>query len=141
MSHSRITATADGRTFVGRQIEIRSDERAEVALAAAWANVLGTPCLAREVAAEETPPEGCVTLHACDGPRIPPGDSQAGKAAYKGRTVGRFEVVTRRADAGRVVAARPQQRGHHGRLVPPEQAPPAPLVRQATMQAGGPWLR
>ena len=93
MSHVRITATADGRTFVDRHVDLRSDQRVEVAVATAWHDVLGGPCMAREIRPGKRAPKGCVTLHAYDGPRIAPGDDRAAEAAAKGRVIGRFKVV------------------------------------------------
>lgn len=93
MSHVRITATADGRAFVDRHIEISCDQRVEVALAAAWHDVLGGPCMAREIRPGKRAPKGCVTLHAYNGPRLTPGDDRAAEAAAKGRVIGRFKVV------------------------------------------------
>ena len=97
MSHIRITATADGREFVDRHVEVRSSDRLEAAVAEAATDVLGGPCLAREVRPEARPRRRAgrhvLTLYAYDGPRVAPGDSEAAAAAAKSRPIGRFEVV------------------------------------------------
>ena len=41
MSHIRITARRSDGTVIDRQVEIRNDQRCEVALAKAWADVVG----------------------------------------------------------------------------------------------------
>ena len=105
MSHVRITALrADGR-FVDRPVEIGNDQRVEVALAKAWAGVLGRPCAAREIRPEQPPAKGCVTLHAYNGPRVRAGDPEALAAAGQSRVIGRFDVLA---------AARARKRGEGG---------------------------
>ena len=93
MSHIRITARRSDGTVIDRQVEIRNDQRCEVALAKAWSDVLGAPCAARESPPDQAPSPRFVTLHAYDGPRVDPGDSQAEEAAAASRVIGRFEVV------------------------------------------------
>ena len=93
MSHIRITARQSDGTVIDRQVEIRNDQRCEVALAKAWSDVLGAPCAARESDPGQAPSPKCVTLHAYDGPRVAAGDSQAAEAAAASRVIGRFEVV------------------------------------------------
>ena len=96
MSHVRITATHPDGTVVDRQVEIRNDQCLESALAKAWADVLGGRCAARQVPEQESPPEGCVTLHAYEGPLAAAGDSAAEEAVAASRVIARFEVVLRR---------------------------------------------
>ena len=93
MSQIRITARRSDGTVIDRQVEIRNDQRCEVALAKAWGDLLGTPCAARESDPGKPPSPKCVTLHAYDGPRVEPGDSQAEQAASASRVIARFEVV------------------------------------------------
>ena len=99
MSYIRITAVADGAVFVDRHIEVDSSDRLEAALAEAFTDVLAGPCLAREVRPGGRPrrmDKGYVlTLHAWDGPRVAPGDSEAAAAVAKSRPIGRFQVVLR----------------------------------------------
>ena len=92
MAHVRITARQSDGTVIDRQVEIRNDQRCEVALAKAWADVLGTLAAARESPPGRRPSPKCVTLHAYDGPRVDPGDSQAEEAAAASRVIARFEV-------------------------------------------------
>ena len=96
MSHVRITATHPDGTVVDRQVEIRNDQCLESALAKAWSDVLGGRCAARQVPEQEPPPEGCVTLHAYEGPLVDAGDAAAQEAAAASRVIGRFQVVLRR---------------------------------------------
>ena len=93
MSHIRITARRSDGTVIDRQVEIRNDQRCEVALAKAWRDVLGAPCAARESPPGKPRSPKSVTLHAYDGPRVDAGDSQAAEAAAASRVIGRFEVV------------------------------------------------
>ena len=92
MSQIRITARRADGTVIDRQVEIRNDQRCEVALAKAWGDVLGAPCAARASEPGKPPSPKSVTLHAYDGPRVDPGDSQAAAAAAASRVIGRFEV-------------------------------------------------
>ena len=92
MSHIRITARRSDGTVIDRQVEIRNDQRCEVALAKAWRDVLGARCAARESDPGKPPSPKSVTLHAYDGPRVDPGDSQAAEAAAASRVIARFEV-------------------------------------------------
>ena len=92
MAHVRITARRSDGTVIDRQVEIRNDQRLEAALAKAWTDVLGTLAAARESPPGRRPSPKCVTLHAYDGPRVDPGDSQAAEAAAASRVIGRFEV-------------------------------------------------
>ena len=93
MAHVRITARHPDGTVIDRHVEIRNDQRCEVALAKAWTDVLGTLAAARESPPGRRPSPKCVTLHAYDGPRVEPGDSRAAEAAAASRVIGRFEVV------------------------------------------------
>ena len=92
MAHVRITARRSDGTVIDRQVEIRNDQRLEAALAKAWRDVLGAPCAARASDPGKPPSPKCVTLHAYDGPRVEPGDSQAEQAAAASRVIARFEV-------------------------------------------------
>jgi len=93
MSHVRISARFPGGAFVDRWVETRNADRVEVALAKAATAHLGRACAARALSPEETPPPGCVSLHAYDGPLLPAGDGRAAEALDEYRLIGRFEVV------------------------------------------------
>ncbi len=108
MSHVRITALHPDGRFVDRPVEIGNDQRVEVALAKAWADVLGRPCEVRESSAEEPSGAGAVTLHAYNGPRVQAGDQEALAAAGQSRVIARFDVTP---EAGSRRAARKRRRG------------------------------
>ena len=112
MSHVRITALhSDGR-FVNRTVEISNDQRVEVALAKAWAEVPGRPCDVRESSAEEPSGAVCLTLHAYNGPRVQAGDREALAVAGQSRVIGRFDVTP---EAGAAPAAGSRRAGRQRR--------------------------
>ena len=89
----RITAIRPDGTVVDRLVEIENTQRLETALAKAWADVLGRPCVAREAADRKKPGKNCVTLHAYEGPRAAGAGGPPPEAVAASRVIGRFEVV------------------------------------------------